>query len=221
MQLKHYEVEPKPIGIGYYGVVYRAYDPLEDRVLAIKKTKIEMGKKEAQILKKVNNSKFLPALYEFLINDGFSYIVMEYIEGEKLGDNFKARIEPWDVKTGIKILMNILEALENIHHRAGFIHNDVMPKNIMIKDKSPDTVKLFDLNLAKEMKNSDMFLKDLRNVAEVGMVLLNGVLPDRLTGNEIKNEGLMSVLMKGLKPTEENRYDSAKQFSKALQPFID
>lgn len=217
MNLKHYIIDPKPVGIGYYGIVYSAYDPIKKMKVAIKKNKVDGGKKEAHIMKQVGFSKYLPVFYDFFIIDDSAYIVMEYLEGKKLGGGFHSEIEKWDEKKGVQITINILKGIEQIHH-SGFIHNDVMPKNIMIKDDLPDTIKVFDFNLAKEI-NSDRLLKDLRNSAEVSIVLMNGVLPKQVTGTELTNKNLMSVLMKAIKPTGENRYHSAQEFIDALLPF--
>ncbi len=218
LNLKHYIVDPKPIGIGYYGKVYSAYDSIKKMKVAIKKIKVDGGKKEAHIMKQVRSSKYLPAFYDFFIIDTESYVVMEYLEGKKLGSDFHSKIDKWDEKKGVQITINILKAIEQIHH-CGFIHNDIMPKNIMIRDHLPETVKVFDFNRAKEF-NSDTLLKDLKNTAEVSMVLINGILPKQVTGTELKNKHLMAVLLKAIKPTKENRYHSAQEFIDALLPFI-
>lgn len=219
MKLKQYILESQPIGVGHYGIVYRATDPIEDRTVAIKKINVDDGKKEAEIIKKAGiSSLFLPKYYDFFIIDESGYIVMEYLDGKKLGAGFHNQIEKWEEKKAVQTGINILKAIKPIHEM-GFIHNDIMPKNIMVKDHNPELTKVYDFNRAKKIDNHNMVLKDLRNTAEVCFVMLDGMLPKKIAGTELKNKELMDVLLKAIFPTELNQYESAYEFISALKPF--
>lgn len=217
LNLKHY-VDPKIIGLGSSGRVYRAYDPINKMKVAIKRMGLDDGKKEANILKQGRSSKYLPYFHDFFIIDNKAYVVMEYIEGKQIGSgNFTSKTDKRDEKTSVQITINILKAVQQVH-KCGFNHNDILPKNIMIKDNLPETVRIFDFHLARELIDR-RFLRDLRNTARISVLLMNGLVPKLITGTELKNQSLMAVLMKAIKPTDENRYYSTQEFIDTLLPF--
>ncbi|WLV25335.1 protein kinase [Aciduricibacillus chroicocephali] len=218
-QIKYYALQPKPIGIGHYGTVYEAFDSLKEQTVAIKKIRAYDGEKEAFILKEAGKGNgFLPIFHDFFVIDEYGYVVMELLDGKKLGAGFHDKIKQWDEKKAVQTAINILTGISSIHE-LGYIHNDIMPKNIMVKEYRPELTKVYDFNRAKEIRNEGMVLKDLRNTAEVCFVMLNGMLPKVLTGADLENKELESVLLKAIKPTDENKYHSTKEFIDALRPF--
>ena len=77
------------------------------------------------------------------------YIVMEYIEGEQLRD---VMIDaPLDTDRILSYMSGILTALE-YSHRAGIVHRDIKPGNIMITPD--DTVKVMDFGIARAISDT-------------------------------------------------------------------
>jgi serine/threonine protein kinase len=78
-----------------------------------------------------------------MIQEGISYLVMEYLEGETLAD--RLRKGPLPLEQVLKYGGEICEALEKAH-RSGVIHRDLKPSNIMLTKAG---AKVLDFGLAK------------------------------------------------------------------------
>ena len=141
------------IGVGGMAVVYKAYDAIEERIVAIKILKEEFVSNEDFVRRFKNESKAIAVLshpnivkvYDVSFGDLIQYIVMEYIDGITL----KSYIEShgrvaW--KDTVSIVMQILKALQHAHDK-GIIHRDVKPQNIMIA--SDGTIKVTDFGIAR------------------------------------------------------------------------
>ena len=76
------------------------------------------------------------------------YSIMEYIEGNPLGNFLKAK-QPLEINGVFKISQNILSALAALHQK-GIIHRDIKPGNIMIRKDNGEAV-LIDFGLAKDL----------------------------------------------------------------------
>src|ERR1043166_379945 len=86
-------------------------------------------------------------LHDFAaLPDGSHYMVWEYIDGENLAQRLRARgtLPP---REAVRIAIETLNGLEAIH-RAGIIHRDIGPENLMIA-RDTGTVKIIDLGVAK------------------------------------------------------------------------
>ena len=97
-------------------------------------------KKEARRLRHLNNPHIVK-VYDLFDENGTSYYVMDYIDGENLSERLKRTGKRMSQKTVKEILPQILDALKAVHE-AGFWHLDLKPANIML-DKSGN-VKLID-----------------------------------------------------------------------------
>ncbi|WP_416149884.1 protein kinase domain-containing protein [Salipaludibacillus sp. HK11] len=215
MNWRQYQVNPIPIGKGLSGKVYHAYDRLEDRFVAIKRMgNITEAKKEANIMKHYGVCPYLPVHYELFLLDQRAYLVMEYIEGKQLG--FHTPTNKRTQKQSVQITINILKGLSHLH-QSGFTHNDIKPKNIMLKGNSFKTVKVIDFNWGKKIKNRQSIRQDLHDTALLCIVMIKGRSIKKITGLELKNKQLMSVLMKAIKSTPEKQYHSAQQFMEDLR----
>ena len=152
------------IGVGGMAVVYKAYDAIEERIVAIKILKEEFVSNEEFVRRFKNESKAIAVLshpnivkvYDVSFGDLIQYIVMEYIEGITL----KRYIEShgrvgW--KDTVSIVMPILKALQHAHDK-GIIHRDVKPQNIMIA--TDGTIKVTDFGIARFARSEHKTMTD-------------------------------------------------------------
>jgi len=79
----------------------------------------------------------------------YHYFVMEYVEGKTVYDDL-AEGKVYSETEALKIVIQIAKALDH-SHKAGFIHRDVKPKNIMITTKGE--AKLADMGLARAVSD--------------------------------------------------------------------
>ncbi len=139
------------IGDGAMGRVYRAFDPLVRRPVAIKTVKSELlakdsaeeylrrFRREAQAAGGLNHPHIVS-----VFDVGEDYFVMEFLEGVTLQALLKekGRLEPPEA---LRILTPVAEALD-FAHRTGIVHRDIKPANIMV---APDgRPKLMDFGVA-------------------------------------------------------------------------
>ncbi len=143
-----------PLGAGGMGEVYLANDSKLDRKVAIKvlpesmvrdNERVARFEREAKLLASLNHPN-IAAIHGFDDSDGTRFLVMEYVEGETLGDHLKNG--PVAVEDALDIGKQIAEALEAAHGQ-GVIHRDLKPANVMVRQDG--TVKVLDFGLAKAM----------------------------------------------------------------------
>ena len=105
--------------------------------------------REARIATKVHHQN-VAALHDFAtLPDGSAYMVFEFIDGENLSQLLRRRgqLAP---RLAIRLAIEALSGLDAIH-RAGIVHRDISPENIMIAgdDDGVEHVKIIDLGVAK------------------------------------------------------------------------
>lgn len=145
-KIKQYLIQEE-IGCGSYGSVYKGYDTILDRIVAIKSIPQDIseysGLKEAKTLAKVNHPH-IATIYEIIADDIQDYLVMEYIEGVILSKYIQEQ-QP-DLKAILVLADKIVRALSSAHQH-GIVHADIKPANIMItKSGEP---KLIDFGLSQ------------------------------------------------------------------------
>ena len=149
--LGHYRVLAE-IGQGGMGTVYRAYDEVLHRDVALKVVKKGLDQSASQnLLREARASSALNhpnicTIYEVAESDGQLYIVMELVDGKSL--------HLWSRDTGLppesvlRYGVQIASALTRAHDR-GIIHRDLKGANILV---TPDgLVKVLDFGLAKRL----------------------------------------------------------------------
>ncbi len=147
--LDKYQVLEK-IGVGGFGVVYKAYDPFIKRAVAIKTCTSEDAEmrerfmREAEIAGNLHHRNIV-TVYDFGFKDGVPYLVQEYLSGEDLDRKIKRR-EYLSLPEKLLYLVQIVRGLQYAHSR-GVVHRDIKPANIRILED--DTAKIMDFGIAK------------------------------------------------------------------------
>lgn len=144
-----YRIEAE-VGRGGMGVVYRAWDTLLDRNVAVKLLhSSNLGTEgrarllhEAQAAARLNHPNII-TIYDAGELEGASYIIMELLDGESLYDR-----RPQTLPEILKVARQICTALEHAHAH-GIIHRDLKPENVIITRDG--TAKLTDFGLARSM----------------------------------------------------------------------
>lgn len=147
-----YEIK-EIIGVGGMAQVYKAYDNIDNRIVAVKILKEEYLQNEEFTRRFKNESKAIAILshpnivkvYDVSFGDRMQYIVMEYIDGITLKEYIDGQAEfKW--KEAVHFTVQILRALQHAHDK-GIVHRDIKPQNIMLL---PDgTIKVADFGIAR------------------------------------------------------------------------
>jgi Tol biopolymer transport system component len=139
------------LGAGGMGEVYRARDTRLDRTVAIKILPTHLSssselnarfEREARAISSLNHP-YICHLYDIGSQNGTAYLVMEYLEGETLAERLRKGAIP--LRQALQYGVQVADALATAH-RAGILHRDLKPGNIML---TPSGAKLMDFGLAK------------------------------------------------------------------------
>lgn len=159
MKIGRYQVLDE-IGEGAMGRVYRAYDPLIERTVAIKTVPIAQLQQEGQdaesrFLREAQSAGRLShpnivTIYDIGETESLAYIAMEYLPGATLRDLMNKGPMPLDLVLDTAIQM--AEALAFAHEH-GVTHRDIKPANVVITGKR-GRIKLTDFGIA-HLANSD------------------------------------------------------------------
>ena len=134
------------VGAGGMGQVYSARDNRLGRKVAIKISQEQFSglfEREAQAISALNHPNICT-----LFDVGPSYLVTELVEGETLRDLLKRALP---LERCLEISRQVLEALRAAH-RAGVVHRDLKPQNIMLRFDG--YVKVLDFGLAKRIPST-------------------------------------------------------------------
>jgi serine/threonine-protein kinase len=149
-----YRVEAR-IAVGGMATVYRAVDTRLDRVLALKvmhptlatdATFVERFIREAKSVARLDHPNVVQ-VFDQGAEGAYVYLAMEYIAGCTLRDVLRERgaLQP---RAALDILEPVLAAL-GAAHRAGFVHRDMKPENVLIGDDG--RVKVADFGLVRSV----------------------------------------------------------------------
>ena len=147
-----YEIQ-EVIGVGGMAVVYKAYDNIDDRTVAVKILKDEYLANEEFRRRFKNESKAIAVLshpnivkvYNVSYGDKLQYIVMEHVEGITLKEYIEQQGR-LGIKETVHFTMQILRALQHAHDK-GIVHRDIKPQNIMLL--SNGNIKVTDFGIAR------------------------------------------------------------------------
>lgn len=141
------------LGQGGVGTVFKAYDPLMQREVAIKVLQQrsfdlpeikERFYREAQSAGKLSHEN-ITIVHDLGEVDGDPYIVMEYLSGTDLREIIKSR-KPLSLKQRLEIALQISNGCAYSHSK-GIVHRDIKPENIRVLEDGK--VKIMDFGIAK------------------------------------------------------------------------
>lgn len=158
-----YEIQ-EIVGVGGMAVVYKAYDNVENKIVAIKILKEEYTDNDEFLRRFKNESKAIAVLShpnvvkvsDVSFGDLIQYIVMEYIDGITLKEYIEQR-GPLSWSDAVHFTLQILRGLQHAHDR-GVVHRDIKPQNIMVL---PDgIIKVADFGIARFARSEQETITD-------------------------------------------------------------
>jgi serine/threonine protein kinase len=147
------------LGVGGMGEVYKVLHVHLNAIRVIKLMRANIAAdagaherflREARLATKIHHPN-VAALHDFsTLDDGSFYMVWEYIEGINLHELIETR-GPLSPRYAAKLSADALLGLDAVH-RAGIVHRDISPENIMIArdEEGEEHVKIIDLGIAKQ-----------------------------------------------------------------------
>ncbi len=167
-----YRLQDK-LGQGGMGVVYRAFDTVLERIVALKLVLTPEGLdpelrerffREARAAGHLSH-KNIVTIYDLGEHEGRPYLAMEYLDGEDLQRRL-ARPERMTLSHKLRLAIEICEGVEYAHSH-GVIHRDLKPANIYITESGG--AKILDFGLARlmtsQLTRSNMFMGTLNYMA--------------------------------------------------------
>jgi tetratricopeptide (TPR) repeat protein len=144
------------LGCGGMSVVYRAFDRLRDREVALKLLKLSEDEprnllflqQEFRAMARLRHPRLVQVFDYGVLDSGSSYFTMELLPGEDLSIH-----GPLALEQVIQVLVSIADVLGFMHAR-GYVHRDVKPANVRLLPTAPGEplqVKLMDCGLTEKL----------------------------------------------------------------------
>ena len=152
-QLGRYEII-RELGHGAMGVVYKARDPLIDRIVAIKTIFLDLSTtesaafeqrfyREAKSAGRLNHSNIV-TIHDVGKSNTIAYIAMEFLDGQSLREILDSGVVLPPEKIA-DIVAQVADGLAFAHEK-GIVHRDIKPSNIMVSESG--SVKITDFGIA-------------------------------------------------------------------------
>jgi serine/threonine-protein kinase len=143
----------RELGSGAMGMVYEAIRLHDEKRFALKVARdisgVELARlaREAQIAATISHPNVVTIVDVDVSNEGFLYLVLEYIEGCSLRD-LRPRYE--DTAFTREVLTQIAEGLEALHEK-DIVHRDLKPANVLVRfdEAERPTAKLADFGISR------------------------------------------------------------------------
>ena len=180
-----YEIQ-EVVGVGGMAVVYKAYDNIDDRTVAVKILKEEYLANEEFRRRFKNESKAIAVLshpnivkvFNVSYGDRLQYIVMEYVEGITLKEYIEQQGR-LGIKETVHFTMQILRALQHAHDK-GIVHRDIKPQNIMLL--SNGNIKVTDFGIAR------FSYSDTKTMTDSAIGSVHYISPEQARGDTTDNK---------------------------------
>jgi class 3 adenylate cyclase/tetratricopeptide (TPR) repeat protein len=196
-QLSRYELRGE-VGRGAMGIAYKAWDPKLERTVVLKTIRFDVLSdlltefsdvkerffREARAAGKLNHPNIV-TVYDVAEEDDVWFIVMEYLEGETLGE-ILSRERVLGVRRVMRIIKQVCSALEYAHSH-GVIHRDIKPSNIMAMEG--DQIKVMDFGIAKLSASTMTSTGSLMGTASY-------MSPEQISGQQI--DGRTDIFSMGI-----------------------
>jgi serine/threonine protein kinase/formylglycine-generating enzyme required for sulfatase activity len=157
-QLNQYQIVA-PLGEGGMAALYKAYQPVMDRYVALKVLPRQLARdsqflgrfeQEAKVIASLQHPHILP-VFDYGEVDDYTFIVMPFVETGTLSDILG---QPLPLVRIQKIASQVGDALDYAHSR-GIIHRDIKPSNILIDERG--NCLLADFGIAKMVEGTTQF----------------------------------------------------------------
>src|SRR5262245_37309772 len=138
-----YQVQ-ESIGFGAMGAVYKAFDPLIKRTLAIKTIRLDIPRNspqyksfierfyhEARISGTLSHPNIV-TLFDIGEEGGVPYLAMEYVEGETIASLVERGVKFAPEKV-VSLISQVASAVDYAHSK-GVIHRDIKPSNMILSE---------------------------------------------------------------------------------------
>ncbi|MDL2233572.1 Stk1 family PASTA domain-containing Ser/Thr kinase [Ruminococcaceae bacterium OttesenSCG-928-L11] len=175
-----YEIQ-ELIGMGGMANVYKAYDIIDDRIVAVKILRNEFLNNAEFLRRFKNESKAIAVLshpnivrvYDVSFANSIHYIVMEYIDGITLKDYIERQgVLTW--KESVHFTLQILRALQHAHDK-GIVHRDIKPHNIMLLQNGE--IKVTDFGIARFARS------EVRTITDRAIGSVHYISPEQAMGD--------------------------------------
>jgi serine/threonine-protein kinase len=174
-----YEIAEQ-IGVGGFGIVYKAWDPFIQRWVALKTcnaTDTEGTQRffrEAQLAGALQHPN-ITLIFDFGIEGKTPYFVQEFLSGTDLDDVLETRKLSLDGV--LAILLQVCAGLDFAHSR-GIVHRDIKPANVRVLEDG--TVKIMDFGIAKSLEGES-------RLTQTGVALGTAgyLAPEQLSGKPL------------------------------------
>jgi serine/threonine-protein kinase len=207
-QLGKYKIV-EVIGKGAMGVVYKGYDPVLERHVALKTVRKELVDEDTAgaIIARFKNEALaagrlthpgIVGIYDYGETKQLAYIAMEFVQGRGLRD-FLARQERFGLQDVVSIMTQLLDALDYAHDH-GVVHRDVKPANIIMTPSG--SLKVADFGIARI---------DRSNLTQTGSIMGTPAYmsPEQYSGQQADRRSdifscgvVLYELLTGVKPFE-------------------
>lgn len=175
-------------GAGSFGAVYHALDLRLNRAVAVKVLKPDIKEDSAAAARELFQREALTAgrlTHPHIVavtdtgeEQGFAYLVMEWLEGRTLEDDLRSRA-PLSPGETAHLLGSIADALHTAHE-AGVVHRDIKPSNIHLGRAARTHVKVLDFGIAKVVSSASA-ASDASRIAGT----LSYMSPEQISGGRI------------------------------------
>ncbi|EGD56369.1 serine/threonine-protein kinase [Gordonia neofelifaecis] len=226
------------LGRGGMGEVYRAFDTVRDREVAVKvlherfagdRTYEERFRRESQAVARLGEPHIIP-IHDYGEIDGVLYLDMRLVEGEDLRARLR-RTGPLSSRDAVGVIGQVAEALDAAH-AAGLVHRDVKPENILVT--ASDFAYLVDFGIAHQAADTRLtqagtaigslpymapeLLDGVESGSATDVYSLTAVLFEALTGRPPFPGTTVSQIVRA---TVMNQVPSTRQFAPGVPPQLD